>query len=203
MLLPPLLHQERVVSQLTRRFWTMLFLLLATMVLTNVAAYLAGHAYAAGSEDTQSRQRIAALEADLNEQRASRPVPDTKGAAALAQLRRDACVLAARIQSRDAALQDIRDRYGCPGSPLVPSPGTSDSSAMASGSGSGGATDRTGSRSGAVPVPVPQRPPATGPTPAPRAPQPPPPPTSGPPAPPPPADHDDGGLICLFGLCIL
>jgi cell division protein FtsB len=187
-----------------------LFLLVA-LVLTNVTAYEAGHSSAA-DVNTRLERHIAALEADLDEHRATQAeLKEEADQATLAQLRRDACALADQTTSRDAAVQDVRRRYGCTGTLLVPS--TPVASTGTSGPGaprSGGTTGGTG-RSGAVaPHPSPRRqlavpqpqPPAPTARQASASPPPPPPPapeSSGPSAPP-----DDDGLICLPLLgCIL
>lgn len=66
-------------------------------------------------------QRIATLEADLQQRRTARAQLDAQQRAQLEQLRRDACVLADRVQPRDQTVEDLRARWGCTTDP-TPAP---------------------------------------------------------------------------------
>lgn len=147
--------------------------------------------YTLGSD--RSDRRIAALEKDLAERRAARAEMDAQlkqqveqRAAEDAQLRKDACVAFDRIQPRDAAMLDLRRRYGCTGNPkpaVAPGP----TSVPSGGSQPAGQRPAGGGPTAPrQPAPAPQQPPA-----GPQEPQ-------GPPGPPgQPAPPDDGLTVCL------
>lgn len=135
-----------------------------------------------------TERRVAALEDDLAQRRAANAAGDEARDAQLGQTRRDLCVVIDRVQPRDAAVEDMRTRYGCTSGPAVtPTPGVSPSpartrAAPTTGGGSTGRAPSGGQRGGsdaagptgpaepgapgrpAPPPPAPPAPPADGPT---------------------------------------
>jgi hypothetical protein len=171
--------QRVVTGQRTRRSRMVLFLLVATLVLTNVAAYLAGTWSSANSKQ-RSERRIAALEADLEQRRATWTSSDAAQRAEMDQLRRDACVLAARVSSPGPTVETVLSRYGCSSGQPAPTPGIAPGELSSASAGASGGTGGAGNRQ---PAPPPGPPPA--PLPVHPAPPPQPPPPAQPPAPPP------------------
>ncbi|MGC4886716.1 hypothetical protein ACLQ2W_06145 [Micromonospora sp. DT227] len=173
-----------------------LLAVVTAFVLTNITSYLIGQAVRADA-DRDSRARLAALErdfaADLESRRKARDKDVARQDAELRQLRADACTLADRINPRDAAVQDLRRRYGCAGGGRPASTASATPNTPRATPGPRRTGGNRPGQPGAQPGPAP-RPPAGTTAPRPPAsstPKPPPPPsTSPPPAP-------DGGLICL------
>ncbi|MFG3710870.1 hypothetical protein [Micromonospora sp. NPDC047730] len=197
--LSPVLTDEPIIGQgLTRRLRVVLISVVITVVLTNLTSYLIGQAVRTETE-RNTRARLEALNrefaADLEERRKARDAEAARQDASLQQLRRDACTLADRIVPRDAAVQALRQRYGCTGD-ARPSPGPTGEPA----------TNRPGRPAGTQGGGSPDAPPAPG-APQPPRPAPNPPPAPAPPSPDPtrpPTPPEDDGLICLPLLgCVL
>lgn len=71
-------------------------------------------------------RRVSTLEGDLAQRRATRAAEDQARDARLTQTRRDLCVVIDRVQPRDAAVEDVRRRWGCTSRPAaVPAPAPS------------------------------------------------------------------------------
>jgi hypothetical protein len=143
----------------------------------------------------QANDRISALESDLAQRRANRASMDAAQASAAAQFRTDMCVLADRTVPRDQAVEEIRRRYGCIGTPPPVSPSSTrpPPSPSRRAAGNGGAA-----KDPARPAPAPR--PSAG-RPGPPGPSGPPGPPGPQPTPVPPAD----GLICVpvLQVCVL
>lgn len=88
-----------------------------------------------------TERRVAAVEDYLAQRREANTAADSARDRQLEQTRRDLCVVLDRIQPRDAAVQDMRRRYGCTTGPTSPSPSPTPS-ARTRPAPTGGATER-------------------------------------------------------------
>ena len=106
---------------------------------------VAGAVVAYQLSNVVTERRVAALEEYLAQRREMNTAADGERDKQLEQTRRDLCVVVDRVQPRDAAVEDMRRRYGCTGGPTVApaSPSPTPSARTRPAPPTGGATGRT------------------------------------------------------------
>jgi hypothetical protein len=87
---------------------------LAVVLLAAVISYTAA-VIAVYRAERHTDERVAVLERDLQQRRAAAAEQNANRDAQIAELRRLVCLFADHAQPRDAAVEDVRARYGCTG----------------------------------------------------------------------------------------
>lgn len=96
---------------------------MSVLLLSSVIGYTAA-VFAVNRAEAHTDQRVAVLERDLQQRRATAAAQNEARDQQIAELRRLVCLFADHSQPRDPAVEDVRRRYNCTGSPS-PTPGPS------------------------------------------------------------------------------
>lgn len=94
---------------------------LAVLLLAAVIGYTSS-LFAVGRAAEHTDERVAVLENDLRQRRATAAEQNANRDKQIAELRKLVCVLADHAQPRDAAVQEVRVQYNCVPPPVSPSP---------------------------------------------------------------------------------
>lgn len=109
---PPCRWRPKLIGALTA---------LAVAVVAAAASY-GGASYAYSSSAAHTDDRIAVLEGDLSQRRASALAANANRDAQIAQLKRLVCILADHAQPRDDQVAQVRAEFACTGGPYPEPP---------------------------------------------------------------------------------